>query len=257
LIFKEAKKCKEDIMRNVKLIIEYDGTNYHGWQTQKNAKTVQDTIERAIKGLTGEMVELTASSRTDFGVHALGQVANFMTNSSIPGDRFSYALNRLLPDDIVIKDSQEVSLDFHARFRSKGKKYRYLIYNSRFPSAILRNRAYHVSYELDFESMQKAASYFPGTHDFSSFRASGSSVKTSVRTITEAVLERDDKIISFEISGNGFLYNMVRIIVGTLVDVGMGRIDADDIPKIIESLDRKRAGRTAPAEGLYLVEVYY
>ncbi|WP_265446594.1 tRNA pseudouridine(38-40) synthase TruA [Acetivibrio straminisolvens] len=244
-------------MRNVKLIIEYDGTNYHGWQKQKNAKTVQDTIESAIKGLTGEKAELTGASRTDFGVHALGQVANFKTDSNIPGDRFSYALNRILPDDIVIIESQEVSPDFHARFKSKGKKYRYLIYNSRFPSAILRNRAFHVSYKLDFESMKKAASYFLGTHDFSSFRASGSSVKTSVRTMTDVLLERDDKIIKFEISGDGFLYNMVRIMVGTLVDVGMGRINDDDIPKIIESKNRKSAGRTAPAEGLYLVEVYY
>lgn len=244
-------------MRNVKLIIEYDGTNYHGWQKQKNAITVQHTIERAIKGLTGETVDLTGSSRTDFGVHALGQVANFMTTSGIPGDRFSYALNRMLPDDIVIKDSRDVSPDFHARFKSKGKKYRYVIYNSRFPSAIFKNRAYHVSYELDFESMQKAALYFLGTHDFSSFRASGSSVKTSVRTITEVLLQRDDEIIRFEISGDGFLYNMVRIIVGTLVEVGMGRINAEDIPDILKSLERKRAGRTAPAKGLYLVEVYY
>jgi len=130
-------------MRNVKLIIEYDGTNYHGWQKQKNAKTVQDTIERAIKGLTGEKVDLIGASRTDFGVHALGQVANFITNSGIPGDRFSYALNRMLPDDIVIKESQEVDMDFHARYKAKGKRYRYLIYNSQFPSALLRHRTYH------------------------------------------------------------------------------------------------------------------
>lgn len=244
-------------MRNVKLIIEYDGTNYHGWQTQKNAKTVQDTIERAIKGLTGEEIDLTGSSRTDFGVHALGQVANFKTNSSIPADRFSYALNRMLPEDIVIKESKEVSLDFHARFQAKGKKYRYLIYSSRFPSAILRKRTYHVSYNLDFEAMEKAVSYFTGTHDFTAFKASGSSVKTSVRTITDVSLKNGEDVIRFEICGDGFLYNMVRIIVGTLVDVGMGRIKADSIPDIIGSLDRKKAGRTAPAEGLYLIEVYY
>jgi len=244
-------------MRNVKLIIEYDGTNYHGWQKQKNAKTVQDTIERAIKGLTGEKVDLIGASRTDFGVHALGQVANFITNSGIPGDRFSYALNRMLPDDIVIKESQEVDMDFHARYKAKGKRYRYLIYNSQFPSALLRHRTYHVSHKLDFESMQRAASYFLGTHDFSAFRSSGSSAKTSVRTITDVSLEREDKIVKFEIAGDGFLYNMVRIIVGTLMEVGIGKIRADEIPQIIESRKRKRAGRTAPAEGLNLVEVYY
>lgn len=244
-------------MKNVKLTIEYDGTNYHGWQSQKNAKTVQETVEKAIKGLTGEEITIIGSSRTDFGVHAYGQVANFKTGSNIPSDRFSYALNRLLPQDIVIKKSEEVSEDFHARFCAKGKRYRYLIYNSRFPSAILRNRAYHVSHELDYHSMQRSAAHFLGTHDFSAFKASGSSVKTSVRTITGVSLEMNEDIIRFEISGNGFLYNMVRIIVGTLVAVGMGRIREEDIPDVIKSLDRKRAGRTAPAEGLYLVEVYY
>lgn len=244
-------------MKNIKLIIEYDGTNYHGWQTQKNAKTVQDVIERAIEGLTGEKAALISSSRTDFGVHALGQVANFISNSTIPGDRFSYALNRILPEDIVIRESCEVGLDFHARFQAKGKKYRYIIYNHRFPSAMLRNRAYHVSYNLDIDGMKKAALCFLGTHDFSSFKASGSSVKTSVRTITSVSLEKNDDVLKFEICGNGFLYNMVRIIVGILVDVGMGKIKADDIPDIINSKDRKKAGHTAPAHGLYLVEVYY
>ncbi|NLM59369.1 MAG: tRNA pseudouridine(38-40) synthase TruA [Clostridium sp.] len=244
-------------MKNIKLIIEYDGTNYHGWQTQENARTVQDVIEKALEDLTGEKIALIGSSRTDFGVHALGQVANFITNSTIPGDRFCYALNRILPEDIVIRESCEVSLDFHARFQAKGKKYRYIIYNSRFPSAMLRKRAYHVSYNLDAEGMKKAASYFTGTHDFFTFMATGSSVKTTVRTITGVSLEKKDNILEFEICGNGFLYNMVRIIAGTLVEVGMGRIKADDIPDIIKSKDRKKAGRTAPAHGLYLVEVYY
>lgn len=244
-------------MKNVKLTIEYDGTNYHGWQRQSNAKTVQEVIEKAIRGLTGEEVEINGSSRTDQGVHAYGQVANFFTRSSIPHDRFSYALNRMLPEDIVIRNSEEVSMDFHARYSSTGKKYRYLIYNSRFPSAIFRNRAYHVSHDLNVDNMKKAISFFIGTHDFSAFKATGSSVKTSVRTIYDANLTRVDDNIWFEVSGDGFLYNMVRIIAGTLVDVGMGRIKAEDIPGIIESHDRKRAGRTAPPQGLYLVEVYY
>jgi tRNA pseudouridine38-40 synthase len=244
-------------MKNVKLTIEYDGTNYHGWQSQSNAKTVQETVERAIHGLTGEVININGSSRTDQGVHAYGQVANFFTESNIPHDRFSYALNRLLPEDIIIRKSEEVSMDFHARYCAKGKKYRYLIYNSSFPSAIFRNRSYHVSHNLDLDSMKKALPFFKGTHDFSAFKATGSSVKTSVRTIFDANLSKIDNNICFEVSGDGFLYNMVRIMVGTLVDVGMGRIRAEDIPDIIESRDRKRAGRTAPPQGLYLVEVYY
>ena len=244
-------------MKNVKLIIEYDGTNYHGWQSQSNAKTVQETVERAIHGLTGEVININGSSRTDQGVHAYGQVANFFTESNIPHDRFSHALNRLLPADIIIRKSEEVSMDFHARYCAKGKKYRYLIYNSSFPSAIFRNRSYHVSHNLDLDSMKKALPFFKGTHDFSAFKATGSSVKTSIRTIFDVNLSRVDDNIWFEVSGDGFLYNMVRIMVGTLVDVGMGRIKAEEIPDIIESCDRKRAGRTAPPQGLYLVEVYY
>ncbi len=244
-------------MKNVKLTIEYDGTNYHGWQRQSNAQTVQEMIEKAIRGLTGEQITINGSSRTDHGVHAYGQVANFFTQSNIPHDRFSYALNRMLPEDIVIRSSEEVSMDFHARYCSKGKKYRYLIYNSNFPSAIFRNRSYHVSYDLNMDNMKMALPFFKGTHDFSAFKATGSSVKTSVRTIYDANLTRVDDNIWFEVSGDGFLYNMVRIMAGTLVDVGMGRIKAEEIPCIIKSLDRKKAGRTAPPQGLYLVEVYY
>lgn len=244
-------------MKNVKLTIEYDGTNYHGWQVQSNAKTVQGTVERAIHGLTGEEITITGSSRTDQGVHAYGQVANFFTESNIPQDKFSYALNRMLPEDIVIIKSEAVSMDFHARYCSKGKKYRYLIYNSSFPSAIFRNRSYHVSHHLDMEEMEKSIGFFLGTHDFSAFRSTGSSTKTSVRRIFDVKLTRTEDNILFEVSGDGFLYNMVRIMVGTIVDVGMGRIKSNDIPCIIESLERKRAGRTAPAQGLYLVEVYY
>ena len=172
-------------MQNIKLIIEYEGTAYHGWQSQKNATTVQGTIEKAIEDLTGDEIPLIGSGRTDFGVHALGQVANFKTVSGIPGDRFSYALNRLLPRDIVIKDSCKVDWDFHSRFCARGKSYRYMIYNSKFPSALLRNRACHISYDLNIEAMGKAALSFIGTHDFSAFKATGSSVKTAVRNITD------------------------------------------------------------------------
>ncbi len=244
-------------MKNIKLTIEYDGTHYHGWQSQDNALTVQDVVTEAINSLTGEDCELIGCSRTDTGVHALGHVANFVTNSRIPPDRFAYALNAQLPEDVVIRKSEEVSLDFHSRFQAKGKKYRYLIYNSLYPSALMRHRAYHVLNPLDIELMEKAARQILGTHDFSAFRASGSDTKTSVRTITGVWLKKEREVIEFEIEGDGFLYNMVRIIAGTLVEVGYGRIPADSISDIILSKDRRRAGRTAPAHGLYLVEVYY
>lgn len=244
-------------MRNIKLTIEYDGTAYHGWQSQINAIAVQDTVTDAVNSLTGENCSITGSSRTDTGVHALGQVCNFFTGSAIPSDKFSFALNTLLPDDIVIRKSEEVSSDFHARFSTKGKKYRYLFYNSVFPSALLRHRAYHIFYPLDVDAMRQAAGHLIGTHDFAAFSASGGSVKTTVRTIAHATIERDGELIEFSVTGNGFLYNMVRIMAGTLVEVGFGKMKPDDIPGIIAGLDRRKAGRTAPAHGLYLVEIYY
>ncbi|MCX7749501.1 MAG: tRNA pseudouridine(38-40) synthase TruA [Clostridia bacterium] len=244
-------------MRNIKLVIEYDGTNYHGWQSQNNAVTVQDTVKKAIRELTGAECNLTGASRTDFGVHALGQVANFTTESSVPPSKFCYALNNLLPLDVAIRHSEEVSMDFHARFSSKGKKYRYLIYNASQRSALMRTRAFYVPYRLNFETMEKAAQAFLGRHDFTAFRASGSDTKTSERTITGVSLVRNGDLIEFEIAGDGFLYNMVRIIVGTLVDVGIGKIPYNGIPEIIEEKNRRKAGRTAPPQGLYLVEVYY
>jgi tRNA pseudouridine38-40 synthase len=163
----------------------------------------------------------------------------------------------LLPEDVVIKKSEEVSSDFHARFSAKGKKYRYLFYNSTFPSALMRHRAYHVFYPMDVDAMRQAAAHFIGEHDFSAFCAAGGTAKTSVRTISQAAVERKDGLIEFTVKGNGFLYNMVRIMAGTLAEAGFGRISPDDVPSIISGLDRKKAGRTAPPHGLYLVEVYY
>ncbi|MDD4496453.1 MAG: tRNA pseudouridine(38-40) synthase TruA [Eubacteriales bacterium] len=245
-------------MRNIKLTIEFDGTCYHGWQQQDNAISVQEVITKAIAKLTGEKCNLIGCGRTDAGVHALGFVANFHTESGIPPDKFSYALNSLLPDDISVLKSEESANDFHARFSATGKKYRYLIHNSKIKSAILRNRAYNVptSY-LDIEKVREAAQHFIGTHDFKGFMAAGSSLENTVRTIYSVSLEKKDDLITFEISGSGFLYNMVRIIAGTLIAVGEGKIQADEIPDIIGSLDRNRAGKTVPAHGLYLVEVYY
>mgnify|MGYP005847279467 CR=1 FL=1 len=258
-------------MRNIKLTIEYDGTNYHGWQSQNNAFTIQAAIQAAIGRLTGEDCKLIGSGRTDTGVHALGQVANFKTDSKIPAERFSYALNSLLPPDIVIKKSEEAGMDFHSRYSARGKKYKYIIYNSPHPSALLRNRACHVARPLDCYSMSKAALCFAGTHDFLAFSASGRNVKNSVRTIARTSLNKRERcncvsgsgeggsacIYEFEIEGDGFLYNMVRIIAGTLIEVGLGRISAGSVPGIIVGRDRKMAGKTAPACGLYLVEVYY
>ncbi len=244
-------------MRNIKLTIEYDGTGYHGWQSQVNARAVQDVVAEAVRKLTNENSVITGASRTDTGVHAFGQVCNFFTETVIPEDKFAFALNTLLPEDITVKRSEEAALDFHSRFSTKGKEYRYLFYNSTFPSALLRRRAYHVFYPLDMNAMNRAAAYLVGTHDFASFCATGGSVKTTVRTITQARVERDNEVISFTVKGNGFLYNMVRIIAGTLVEVGMGRMDPDAVSGIIAALDRRKAGRTAPAHGLYLVEVYY
>jgi len=258
-------------MRNIKLIIEFDGTAYHGWQSQENAVTVQDTVVAAVRRLTGEDCSITGSSRTDTGVHALGFVCNFFTGSPIPADKFSFALNTILPDDIRVVSSEEVPPDFHSRYSAKSKKYLYYIYNSTFPSALLRHRAYHVYYPLDVDEMNKAAQYFIGTHDFLAFSASGYSAKTTVRTITEATVSRVSQaqhiihskdehrgqLIEFSVTGDGFLYNMVRIMAGTLVEVGFGKLRTQDIPGIIAGLDRRRAGRTAPAHGLYLAEVFY
>lgn len=244
-------------MRNIKLIIEYDGTNYNGWQSQKNGNGIEDVIKKAIKNLTGEDVVLTGSGRTDAGVHAFGQVANFLTQSSIPSEKFSYALNSKLPEDVVIKESEEVDIDFHSRFDAKSKTYRYLIYNSTHPSALLRRRAYHVFYEIDLEAMKQAALYFIGTHDFRSFMAKGSNVKTTVRTIYNITICKNGNLMEIDITGNGFLYNMVRIIAGTLVDVGIGKIKVGDIKDIIENGRREKAGKTLPPWGLYLVKVDY
>ncbi len=245
-------------MRNIKLTIEYDGTNYHGWQVQKNAVTVQEKVEKAVSQLLGAQTGVVGCSRTDVGVHAYGQVAHFYTESGIPGEKFSYALNNFLPGDIVIQKSEEVPEDFHARYSSKGKKYRYLIHNSAHQSALMRNRACHVRPELDFEQMRKAAAHFVGELDFAAFQATGGQVRSTVREIySMSAVKKEDNLIELEVTGNGFLYNMVRIIAGTLVYVGMGKLKESDIPGIISGLDRTKAGKTAPAQGLYLMEIYY
>ncbi|WP_026895012.1 tRNA pseudouridine(38-40) synthase TruA [Clostridiisalibacter paucivorans] len=244
-------------MRNIKIIIEYDGTKFNGWQSQPNCRTVQGVLERAINKLTDENIKIIGAGRTDGGVHAKGQAANFITNSSIPGDRFFMALNSVLPNDISIVNSEEVDLDFHSRYNAKGKIYEYIIYNSRIRSPIYRNYSWHVPLKLDIKSMRSALKYFKGTHDFRGFMSSGSNVKDTVRTIYDIEISSFAKFIKVKISGNGFLYNMVRIIIGTLVDVGQKNIYVEDIKDIIKSKQRENAGKTAKPQGLYLKEVFY
>lgn len=243
-------------MRNLKLTIQYDGTKYCGWQKQPNSSGIQGTIEYAIYEITKEKVNIIGSGRTDAGVHALGQVANFKTNSNIPAARIPDALNAKLPKDISIIDCQEVSDDFHSRYSATGKIYRYLIYNKPYRSPLYKDISYHVRYDLDIEKMRVEAQSLLGTHEFKGFMSSGSSVKDTVRTIHNISIEESGDLIVLEMEGNGFLYNMVRIIVGTLVDIGRGRIDKP-LEEIIASQDRGEAGHTAPAHGLFLKKVHY
>ena len=243
-------------MRNIKLTIQYNGKNYCGWQKQNDSLGVQGTIEQAIKEITREDVKITGSGRTDAGVHALGQVANFNTESSIPIEKIPSALNSKLPKDISIINAEEMPLDFHSRYCAKGKTYRYMIYNNSYRTPIYNSISYFVKYDLDLEKMQKEAKSLIGTYDFKGFMSSGSSVKDTVRTIYDIQIIKQEDLIVIEVQGNGFLYNMVRIIVGTLVDIGRGRINSD-MSSIIESKSRSMAGHTAPAQGLFLKKVDY
>ena len=245
-------------MRNIKLTIEYDGKDFNGWQKQPTKLNIQGTIEQAIKMITGEETNLMASGRTDAGVHAYGQVANFKTNSNIPIEKIAIALNSNLKKSIRIISAEEVEERFHSRLTCKKKTYRYIINNSEFSSAIYRNLETHIPHKLNIEKMKKAAQYFEGEHDFKAFKASGTSSKSSVRTIYKAkVIEMPNNRIYIELTGNGFLYNMVRIIAGTLVDVGVGKTEPEDIKNIIDSKDRSLAGKTLPPQGLYLLNVEY
>lgn len=294
--------------RRILLRVAYDGTNYHGWQLQPNAATIEGELNRALCALTGEEIVVTGASRTDAGVHALGNVAVFDTTSRIPAEKFSYALNQRLPEDIVIQSSKQVADDFHPRHCDCRKTYEYDILNRTFPLPAYRNTAYFLYGTLDIEAMQKACQAFLGEHDFASFCAAGAQVQTTVRTIYsltvecrplteagtpvspasgEAVNAADgkhgeqvqqaqpesgetaipaaggtnagsaDQLLTIRVKGNGFLYNMVRIIAGTLVEVGRGHIKPEEVAGIIAAKDRVKAGPTAPARGLRLVEIEY
>ena len=244
-------------MRNIKLTIEYDGKDFNGWQKQPNKLNIQGEVERAIDEITGVKTDLVASGRTDAGVHALGQVANFKTNSKIPIEKIPIALNTKLKRSIRIIMAEEVEENFHSRYSCKRKTYRYVINNSQNGTAIYRNFQYNFSEKLDDVKMNEAIKYFIGEHDFKGFKASGTSSKNSVRTIYSGNVTRDNDIVKIEITGSGFLYNMVRIISGTLLEVGLGKIKPEEISLIIKSGDRQKAGKTLPPQGLYLVNVEY
>ncbi|MEZ6132832.1 MAG: tRNA pseudouridine(38-40) synthase TruA [Planctomycetaceae bacterium] len=267
--------------RNIMLTIAFEGTRYCGWQLQPDAPTVQEFIERATEKLTGVHHRVLCASRTDSGVHALGQVASFQTECSIPAERFRRGLQRFLPPDISIVQSQEVSADFHATYSAIRKRYRYLLFDGEVMPPFLRNLAYHHRSELNVSAMQRALPFLLGTHDFRCFETQYPNKATSVRTIKEATLQRvpvwsmwesahewiavdararqEPKLplICFEIMADGFLYNMVRAIVGTLIQVGRSQKPPEHLADVIASQDRSRAGTTVPAAGLYLVQVDY
>lgn len=244
-------------MRNIKLTIEYDGKDFNGWQKQPNKLNIQGEIERSIKDITGEDVDLIASGRTDAGVHALGQVANFKTDSNIPVEKIPIALNTKLKRSIRILAAEEVDERFHSRYNCKKKTYKYVINNSANGTAIYRNLEYNFSQELNVDKMNEAVKYFIGEHDFKGFKASGTSSKSSVRTIYDAKVYKNGDRVNIELTGNGFLYNMVRIISGTLIDVGIGKILPEEVTDIINSKERTKAGKTLPPNGLYLIKVEY
>ena len=245
-------------MRNIKLTIEYDGKDFNGWQKQPNKLNIQGNIEIAIEQITGEKIELNASGRTDAGVHAIAQVANFKTESNLPIEKIPIAINSKLKKSIRIIKAEEVDERFHSRLSCKRKTYRYIINNSEIGSAIYRNLETHIPQKLNIKKMQEAIKYFEGEHDFKAFKASGTSSKSSIRTIYKAeVIQMPNNRIYIELTGNGFLYNMVRIIAGTLVDIGLGKIEPADIANIIKKGKRELAGKTLPPNGLFLVKVEY
>lgn len=256
-------------MRNLKLTIEYDGTNYCGWQiqagTQSNKRqthTIQEVIEKALQRILQEKVRLIGSGRTDAGVHALAQVANFKTRSSVSTRKLQQALNSLLPQDLVIKKIEEVALGFHSRFKARAKVYRYTILNRPYRSALFKDKVYFYPFPLNAALMRREARCLLGRHDFRSFCASGSNAKSTIRTIKEISIKKmgcssENNFFVIEIEADGFLYNMVRNIVGTLLEIGRGKLPGGSLKKIMCAKDRRSAGPTAPACGLCLLEVKY
>ena len=245
-------------MRNFKITLEYDGAAYCGWQRQQNGISIQQILEEAMERIIGERVSIIASGRTDAGVHALNQVASFKAQTALAVNKIFLGVNSVLPDDIVVKDAQEAPPDFNALKDAKGKVYVYRIRNQRLRPVLGRQYDWFIRFRLDLERMRRAASYLIGEHDFSCFCATGCDIKSRVRTVSRLdIVRKDDGLLEITVESGGFLRHMVRNIVGTLVDVGRGKLKPEDLPEIIASCDRKRAGMAAPARGLFLKEVKY
>lgn len=240
-------------MKRIRMTVAYDGTNYCGWQVQPNGITIEQVLNEKLSILLGEEIVVSGASRTDSGVHSLGNICVFDTNTRMPGDKICYAINQSLPDDIVVVDSTEVPDDWHPRYVNSTKTYEYRILNRKFPDPTRRLDTYFFHYNLDVYKMQRAADILVGEHDFKSFCSAGSQVKTTVRTIYSCDVNKKDDVITIRIKGNGFLYNMVRIIAGTLIKVGDGTISVDNMRSILEACDRNAAGPTAPAHGLTMI----
>lgn len=243
--------------KRVRLTVAYDGTNYHGWQVQNNGITIESELNRCLSDLLGEQIEVIGASRTDAGVHALGNVAVFDTAARMPAEKISYALNQRLPEDIRIQRSEEVAPDWHPRRRESRKTYEYRIYRGEFPMPVKRLYSYFTYRPLNVSAMREAAAYLVGEHDFQSFCQTGAQVESTVRTIYRLDVEEQGPELVIRVCGNGFLYNMVRIIAGTLMEVGEGKKGARELRDILEKRDRSAAGPTAPAHGLTLVEYQF
>ncbi|MGE5531789.1 MAG: tRNA pseudouridine(38-40) synthase TruA [Bacteroidota bacterium] len=244
-------------MRNVRLIVQYDGTDYAGYQGQPGCSTIQSELQKALSSLLAEDVRVTGASRTDAGVHAKGQVVSFTTQNVIPVERVTLALNALLPRDIVCVATEEASAEFHPQYAALRKQYSYRILNRELPSPFAARYSWHVRQVLDLPAMHEGASHLVGRHDFAAFRAAGGSAKTSIREILSLEVVAQGDFVEVHVEGNGFLYMMVRIIVGTLVEVGLGRMTPPRVAEILASRDRGQAGTTAPPQGLTLVRIDY
>ncbi|MDD6514494.1 tRNA pseudouridine(38-40) synthase TruA [Coprococcus catus] len=247
-------------MRRIKLTVAYDGTNYCGWQVQPNGITIEEVLNKAICTLTGEEIAVIGASRTDSGVHAMGNIAVFDTGSRIPAERFSYALNQRLPEDIVVTKSEEVSLDWHPRYQNSLKTYEYHILNTKTPVPTKRLYNCFVSFDLDVNRMRQGAQYLLGEHDFAAFCCIRTNAKTTVRTVTDLQIQQNPlkpEEITIRITGNGFLYNMVRIIAGVLIRVGRGFYEPEKVLELLEGRERKKEAVTAPPQGLCLMEIVY
>ncbi|HJA82176.1 MAG TPA: tRNA pseudouridine(38-40) synthase TruA [Candidatus Mediterraneibacter intestinipullorum] len=244
-------------MKRIKLTVAYDGTDYCGWQIQKNGVTVEEVLNRALSRLIGDRVTVIGASRTDAGVHAQGNVAVFDTDTQIPAERIAYAVNALLPEDVVVVSSGEVPAGWHPRKCVSVKTYEYRILNREFPDPVRRRDTYFVPFQLDLDRMRQAAEYLKGEHDFKSFCSAQTTVEDTVRTIYALDIRREEDFITILVRGNGFLYNMVRIIAGTLAGVGRGYFEPRDVARMLEEKDRAKAGVTAPPQGLTLVGIEY